>query len=829
MMGTLKTLGQIADYMGQKNGSLSSVSVAAGPQDILNKDQNKNAVDRHIVIAEETPFRSGDAIQLPRDKTVYVIRETSGLSEAILKRLKKQGINAVGIQSGVESNRDRSKAAGLLILPGTDLSTAFSLANAFGSELLESGASGGAVFATLTKMDGMFGFSERKFENPSQGGLAGLAKTADIEWPQVLCRAFDIHPDWQDIEAIAETVINELLYPDTRQSVEIGLGENVRFTLRLKPESCPDGTINLEAGDLVVITGGARGITAAASLALARENRPTLLLLGRSPQPVSDPEWLTGITDEADMKRAILSYEFVGATPTPLALEKAFGKYAANRDISSNLEKIKRAGSKVIYRSVDIRDRSAVNETLASVRSKHGPIRAIIHGAGILNDRWIVDKTVDQFKSVFDTKVDGLMNLLETTRDDSLKYLVLFSSVAGRIGNKGQADYAMANEVLNKTAGSEASARPECKVISINWGPWDGGMVSDGLKKEFIKNGISLIPVEAGTRAMLNEMKGKPGGPVEVVIGATSFGRTGGSDRKPTPTAVQPADHSEPRENFSLSFKREIDVDRYPILRSHVLDGKPVVPLALIAEWLGNGALHQHPGLVFHGFDNLHLLNGIRMDVEKRNIRLFAGKLKRQGEQFEVNVELRDGIKEGREVIHSTAKAILSETLSSASAPSFKKEMETKSYGRSIDEVYEQILFHGDELRGIKTISSLTPHGMTARILSAPSPSQWIKDPLRSRWILDPLLLDAAFQMAIIWCNEERGNVSLPSFCSSYRQYCESFPSDGVTAVLEVRSVNDRKMTGDFTFLDEDETVLARLDGYEAIMNSTLIKAFKAG
>ena len=71
--------------------------------------------------------------------------------------------------------------------------------------------------------------------------------------------------------------------------------------------------------------------------------------------------------------------------------------------------------------------------------------------------------------------------------------------------------------------------------------------------------------------------------------------------------------------------------------------------------------------------------------------------------------------------------------------------------------------------------------------------------------------------------------MSLPSFCSSYRQYCESFPSDGVTAVLEVRSVNDRKMTGDFTFLDEDETVLARLGGYEAIMNPTLIKAFKAG
>jgi acyl transferase domain-containing protein/NAD(P)-dependent dehydrogenase (short-subunit alcohol dehydrogenase family)/acyl carrier protein len=831
MMGTLKTLGQIADYLSQKQNPLPSPTIAtpvgAGSEEIINDDECGDAAERHVVMTEETPFRSGDAIRLPQGKTVYVTREASGLSESIIKQLKKKGLHAAGILTDAESGKERPKAAGLIILPGTDLSTAFGLARAFGPELLESGALSGAVFAGISRMDGAFGFSERGFKNPDQGGLAGLSKTADIEWPQVLCRAFDIDPDWEDIEAIAKTVIDELLYPDTRPQVEIGLCENMRYTLRLKPETCPDGTIRLKTGDLVVVTGGARGITADASLALARKNRPTLLLLGRSPQPVSEPDWLAGITDEADMKRAILSYEFAGATPTPLALEKAYAKYVANRDILSSLEKIERAGSTVIYRSVDIRDGSAVNDALAPIRSKHGPIRAIIHGAGILNDRWIVDKTAEQFKSVFDTKVDGLMNLLTATRDDPLKYLILFSSIAGRMGNKGQADYAMANEVINKTAWSEASARPECKVISINWGPWDGGMVSDGLKKEFIKSGIPLISVKSGTRAMLNEMKGKPGTPPEIVIGATSFGATEYSHGKPGTGAPQPADHSENSENFSLSFKREIDIDQYPILRSHVLDGKPVVPLALIAEWLGNGALHQHPGLIFRGFDNLRLLNGIRMDVAKRDIRLFAGKLKPRGDQFEVDVQLRDGTEQGREVIHSTAKAILSEALSSA--PSFKKDAATKAYGRSVDEVYEQILFHGDKLRGIKTISSLTPNGMTARLLSAPSPSLWIKDPLRSRWVLDPLLLDAAFQMAIIWCYEERGNVSLPGFCASYRQYCESFPSDGVTAVMEVRSVTDRKMTGDFIFLHENETVLARLDGYDAIMDPALINAFKAG
>ena len=108
---------------------------------------------------------------------------------------------------------------------------------------------------------------------------------------------------------------------------------------------------------------------------------------------------------------------------------------------------------------------------------------------------------------------------------------------------------------------------------------------------------------------------------------------------------------------------------------------------------------------------------------------------------------------------------------------------------------------------------------MMARILTAPAPAKWLKEPLRSRWILDPLVLDAAFQMAMVWCYEQKGNVSLPSYCASYRQYRHRFPSDEVVAVLDVESVTNRKMRGKFTFLDSSNDVVATLAGYEAIMD----------
>ena len=102
-----------------------------------------------------------------------------------------------------------------------------------------------------------------------------------------------------------------------------------------------------------------------------------------------------------------------------------------------------------------------------------------------------------------------------------------------------------------------------------------------------------------------------------------------------------------------------------------------------------------------------------------------------------------------------------------------------------------------------------------------------MNEPLRSRWIGDPLVLDSAFQMAIVWCFEEMGAVSLPSYSASYRLYRDVFPQNGVAAILEVQEASDRKMKGDFTFLDAENVVIARLTGYEAVMDANLYRAFK--
>jgi acyl transferase domain-containing protein len=65
-----------------------------------------------------------------------------------------------------------------------------------------------------------------------------------------------------------------------------------------------------------------------------------------------------------------------------------------------------------------------------------------------------------------------------------LHFLVLFSSIVGFYGNIGQSDYAIANEILNKSAHRIKNQYPNLHVISIDWGPWEAGMVTPELKKD---------------------------------------------------------------------------------------------------------------------------------------------------------------------------------------------------------------------------------------------------------------------------------------------------------------------------------------------------------
>jgi hypothetical protein len=177
--------------------------------------------------------------------------------------------------------------------------------------------------------------------------------------------------------------------------------------------------------------------------------------------------------------------------------------------------------------------------------------------------------------------------------------------------------------------------------------------------------------------------------------------------------------------------------------------------------------------------------------------------------------------------LHCRATAILAE--SPPIPPAFEIPVALRQIGepRPADAVYDEILFHGRGLQGLRRISICIPQGMVAEVSPAPSPAAWIQKPPRSQWVADPLILDCAFQMASIWCFEQAGRVSLPSYAHTYRQYCRRFPNEPIKAVLSVQRATAHKMVGDFAFLDAQDRLLATLQGFEAVMDEHLMRAFK--
>jgi hypothetical protein len=243
-------------------------------------------------------------------------------------------------------------------------------------------------------------------------------------------------------------------------------------------------------------------------------------------------------------------------------------------------------------------------------------------------------------------------------------------------------------------------------------------------------------------------------------------------------------------------------------------------------ELLAHGALHGNPGLVFHGFNELRVLKGVRLAEEQSSrFRVLAGKAVRSEGEYHVPVELHTSAADGRDLAHARALAVLLPRLPKAPVPAPERTFER--YDREINEIYRDLLFHGPDLQGIRQIAGLSAEGVTAWSAAAPPPSAWIAQPLRGTWLAEPLVLDVAFQLMVLWSFENYGAFSLPSYAGQYRQYRRSFPADGVRIVAVIKEHNAHRATADISFTDRAGGLVAQIQGYECVIDASLNQAFR--
>ncbi|MEV4314046.1 SDR family NAD(P)-dependent oxidoreductase [Actinocrispum sp. NPDC049592] len=589
------------------------------------------------------------------------------------------------------------------------------------------------------------------------GGVSGLVKTLAIEAPEVFCRVLEL-PMQLDDQRCAGLVLAELA--DSQRSLaHVGYdADEKRWTMGLIDTPSRIGTAP-GPQDLFVVTGGGRGITAACAKGLAEKYGCGLILLGRTPLR-EQPEWAREVPLK-NLKAAIAKHL---TAPTPREVDKIYRELAASREITEILQ-----GTKAEYIAVDITDPEAVAKALAPYR-----ITGLVHGAGVLADKVIKNKQADDVRRVLKPKLEGLSAVLQAVDVRQLRHIVLFSSVAGFFGNHGQADYAMANEALNRMAAVLKRQYLDAQVTSINWGAWDGGMVTPQLAKMFTERGVPLISVPEGVRHFLDLFES----PQEVV---TVVGPA-------TPLSARP-----PRSSGTLVLHRD-PLPAHPYLKDHTIGGQPVLPVTVAIGAILNAVGRVRPELTT--LTDFAVLKGLVGKPGPLKLRL---------------VERHDGL----------AVLVMDDT----GRPRYQALMEHQGPQpepmilpeptENVTAYADGTLFHGPSLQGIAKMTS------DRKIFECDLCTTPLADGAYATDTYDPFKADLLLQAALVWVRHQRGVASLPVAVGTVECH-KPLPQGPFRVLVEQTGEVESRVMCTVTACAPNGEVLLRFRGVDLVCSQAL-------
>ncbi len=235
--------------------------------------------------------------------------------------------------------------------------------------------------------------------NELSEGVLGILLAAAMEYASTVFRFVAIESDKALSQALDRSVMRD------EKTVELIFRADGVKTREAVPVSFDTGKVRLaiKSGDVIVITGGGRGVTASIALSLAILG-VKLVLLGRSS-------------------------------------EDSF-------DVLQTMQKLSELGCEAMYFSCDAADAIAVQEAIDEAAVLYGRVDAILHGAGVLKDNFLQLMPIEDFNLVMRVKLQGVKNVVNASSQYGLRAVSAFSSVAAWHGNIGQASYCAANRAM---------------------------------------------------------------------------------------------------------------------------------------------------------------------------------------------------------------------------------------------------------------------------------------------------------------------------------------------------------------------------------------------
>ncbi len=533
-----------------------------------------------------------------------------------------------------------------------------------------------------------------------------------------------------------------------------------------------DAALELGPRDVLLVSGGGKGIAAECALALARASGARLALLGRS-RPEDDGE------------------------------------------LAANLERMRAAGVAALYVAVDVSDAAAVGRAVERCRAQLGPVTALLHGAGHNQPRPLADLDAGAFLRTLGAKLIGARNLLAALAADPLRLFVAFGSVIARTGMHGEADYAVANEWLRQLGERLARERPGCRCLTVEWSVWAGVGMGErlGSLEALLRQGITPIAVDSGVAALSALLAGAlPATATSAVVsGRLGEPPTVEIERRPLPLLRF---LERPRVYYpgvELVVDTALSADSDPYVSDHVFRGDPLFPAVMGLEAMAQAAMAVAGSQDPPSFQDVELLRPVVVGAAQPVVIRLAALARAAGR---VDLALRCSAT-GFQVDHFRAVCLFAQRPGAATAgldldlaaAGVDRSLAAAAGGQDIPgaatALYDQLLFHQGRFRRVQGYRRLRARECLATI-SPDGAVAWFSRYLPPELLLgDAALRDAAIHalqacvphMSVLPAGVERVTVARLDASRPHQVWARERCREGDTFTYDVRILDDAGRT----------------------------------
>jgi acyl transferase domain-containing protein/NAD(P)-dependent dehydrogenase (short-subunit alcohol dehydrogenase family)/acyl carrier protein len=625
----VRTISQFAELLAKMSAGTPSPLEAPTGVEVLPKSESGSASAerpwKHFANSFE-PLSQSDLRPSHCRRVVAVMANEDKLAGTMASKLGEQGIEMVLVQADALASRSEvalsliDGADTLLYLAhrnlvqssGMDLErrAAFdaSVKQLFGvmRGLLPRLRQGGLRVVVPVAQDGAFGAGVGDARRPLGSFPSGFVRSLARELPETLFQLVDVgENDW------AETLSQQL--PWNAPSLEVGILPLGRVTPVLAELAGTDAMpAPLGKDDLVLVTGGARGIVFECVTALATTTNCRLLLTGRTQLPEGSPSWLEESATDIDQVIRNMELDLVRSGKMPLGQAKKVGvKAKAQWELRQNLSRLERLGIDYRYEVCDVTDPRQLQHLVETVGASS--IAGVVHGAGVQRSKLLGELSDEAIDLTLSTKVLPMLTLGSLLDWSKVKALYGFGSVTGALGNPGQTDYALANDTLACMIATLGAAHPSMVAQCVDWTAWVGtGMVSDEEAKRFGEAGLLPLDVSSGVDMFLEAAVGSSARRLAVFNPGAAFAQ----GRKLSNWKMSPRPKASLTRWKGEKVVAELERARDLFFEQHLVNLEPVAPGTFVTEMLSEAARDRNLSLRDLRFRRPMGLRGESLGVE---------------------------------------------------------------------------------------------------------------------------------------------------------------------------------------------------------------------